>query len=101
MHVESINLEIQPVEREGLYQTQHSFAEESIDSKWHLTLIKQRDNRVTKHKADKGIRPLDLMFDVRAGREIESLLRPRTQSLTYEHSALEHDKEGVAENVQK
>jgi hypothetical protein len=39
MHVEGINLEVQPVEGESLYQAQNRLPEERVDTKRYATLV--------------------------------------------------------------
>jgi hypothetical protein len=77
MQIERIDLEIQPVEGEGLDEAQHRLAEEGVDAKRHRGLVKQPDDGVAEHERDEGSRPLNAMLDVRPRRELEDALQPR------------------------
>jgi hypothetical protein len=80
MHIKSVDFKVKPVKRKSLYQTQDSFAKESVEAKGYSTLIQKRNDRVAKDKRDKGVCSLNLVLNILAGEEVKCGFTPAAKA---------------------
>ena len=75
MHVYciGIDLEVDPIEAEGLQETEHTLAEEGVDAHFCRGLVKNGQDAVAKDQGDEGVVALDAVFDVDSRGELEVL----------------------------
>lgn len=94
VQVERVDLEVNPVECEGLNQTQDCLAEERIHTHAGTALVQDTQHAGPKHQRNKSVCSFDPVLDVRAGEELQAL-SPRGRYLFLERvGSLEknHDK---------
>jgi hypothetical protein len=101
VEIETVNLEVYPVEHERLDEAEDRFAEESIDAEFHVALVQQAEHTATEDQRHKRIRPLDPMFDIRPREELQSLLDLLRDMFRHPFvRPLDEDHEQVAEQVE-
>lgn len=101
VEIETVNLEVYPVEHERLDEAEDCFAEESIDAKFHVALVQQAEHATAEDQGHKRIRPLDPMFDIRPREELQPLLDLLRDMFRHPLvRPLDEDHEYVAEQVE-
>ncbi len=76
----TIQLEIEPIETEGLGESQRRLAKEGIQPEGSRALIDDGHDRIAKDQGDKSVGPLGLVLDVYGWVEFKLPVRPRSET---------------------
>ena len=100
MEVEGVDFEVEGVEGEGLHEAEDGFAEEGVQADVGGGLIQERDDRVAEDEGDERAGPIDAVFDVLGGEELEGFVPPGSAArVEFGKQAYEHEYRSM-ENVE-
>lgn len=102
VEVERVDFEIEPVENEGLDESQHRFPKESIQAEFGAALVQNPQYAGSEDQSDESSRPLNPMLNIRRWVELKDLFRPsHIPARKIPTWPLENNHEDLTEDIER